>query len=224
MFTGLVEATAVVRHLRRGAHGARLGLAVRLERLALGESVSVAGACLTVAEVGPEGFEADMSAETLERTTLGALAPGERVNVERATRLGDRLGGHIVTGHVDGVGRVIGIERVGEARRLVVGAPGEVQRFLAPKGSVALDGVSLTVNGLRADGRPGEQGFDAMLVPHTLGHTTLDKLGVGQRVNLEADVLSRYVARQLELGGVTRDTGQSNDRALLEKLREGGFL
>ena len=224
MFTGLVEATAVVRHLRRGAHGARLGLAVQLERLALGESVSVAGACLTVAEVGSESFEADVSAETLARTTLGELRPGERVNVERASRLGDRLGGHIVTGHVDGVGRVLALERVGDARRLEVGTPDEVQRFLAAKGSVALDGVSLTVNELCADGRPGKQGFAAMLVPHTLGHTTLAKLGVGQRVNLEADVLSRYVARQLELVGATRDTGQSNDRALLDKLREGGFL
>jgi riboflavin synthase len=224
MFTGLVEATAVVRHLRRGARGATLGLGVRFTELAVGESVSVNGACLTVATPLPDGFEADLSAETLERTTLGKLGAGAEVNVERATRLGDRMGGHIVTGHVDGVGRVLRVERDGDARRVAVQASAEVERFVAEKGSVALDGVSLTVNALLADGQAGERGFELMLVAHTLRHTTLGKLRAGQSVNLEADVLARYVARQLEQAGLLRDTGLGRDRALLDRLREGGFL
>ena len=224
MFTGLVQTTAVIRQLRRSTRGARLAVEVRLPDLGVGESVSVNGACLTVTDPGSDGFEADLSAETLERSTLGELDSGTAVNVERACRLGDRMGGHIVTGHVDAVGRVLRIEREGDARRVTVQAPDEVQRFLAPKGSVALDGVSLTVNELCADGRAGEQGFEVMLVPYTLEHTTLGSLGVGQRVNLEADVLSRYVARQLGLGAGGRGTAESNDRALLEKLRDGGFL
>jgi riboflavin synthase len=224
MFTGLVETTAVIRQFRRSARGARLGLEVRLVGLAAGESVSVNGACLTVAEPGSDGFEADLSTETLERSTLAELGRGTRVNVERATRLGDRMGGHIVTGHVDAVGRVLRIERENEARRVTVLAPDEVQRFIAPKGSVALDGVSLTVNALCADGGADEQGFELMLVPFTLGHTTLGKLVAGQRVNLEADVLSRYVARQMELGALDRRSAEARDQALLDKLRDGGFL
>jgi riboflavin synthase len=184
----------------------------------------VNGACLTVTDPGSDGFEADLSAETLERSSLGGLGRGTRVNIERACRLGDRMGGHIVTGHVDGVGRVLRLEREGEARRVTVQAPDEVQCFLAPKGSVALDGVSLTVNALHADGRADEQGFEVMIVPFTLEHTTLGKLGVGQRVNLEADVLSRYVARQLDLARVGRGPVGATDRELLDKLRAGGFL
>jgi riboflavin synthase len=224
MFTGLVEATAVVRHVRRATRGASLGIAVGFDALAVGESVSVNGACLTVTAVLPEGFEADLSAETLARTTLGTLGVGAAVNVERAARLGDRMGGHIVTGHVDGVGRVLRVEREGDARRVTVQAPDEIQRFVAEKGSVAVDGVSLTVNALANEGRPGEQGFAVMLVAHTLRVTTLGKLRPGQSVNLEADVLARYVARQLEQAGLVRSTGLAREGALLERLREGGFL
>lgn len=241
MFTGLVETTARLGGLRRqGPHG-RLDLRVELEGVVeLGESISVSGACLTVAKLRADGFEADVSSETLERTTLGALRPGDRVNVERASKLGARMGGHIVTGHVDGVGRVAGFDSGPEARRLLVHAPAEVQRFLAAKGSVTVDGVSLTVNQLCDDGQPDRQGFEVMLVPHTLGHTTLVDLAVGRRVNLEVDILARYVVRQLELAAratssplasaspqrvrAEQPSAAEQDEAILRKLREGGFF
>jgi len=236
MFTGLVETTAVLRQPKRAGVGARVAVSVRLGAIAVGESISVHGACLTVTEVTAQGFEADVSAETLSRTTLGTLGAGARVNVERACRLGDRLGGHIVTGHVDGVGRVASLQPVGDAVRMRVYAPAEVLRYVAEKGSIAIDGVSLTVNTLYTKGAAREQGFDVMLVPHTLAHTTLRLLAVGDGVNLEADVLSRYVARQLELGHLLPPPRKASrrqaaatvdpvrERLLLEKLRAGGFL
>jgi riboflavin synthase len=250
VFTGLVETTATVRSLRRGGGaGARLELAVELEDVELGESISVSGACLTVTAIRADGFEADVSSETLARSTLGKLGAGAKVNIERATRLGARMGGHIVAGHVDGMGRVAHVDSGPDARRLVVRTPPEVQRYLAPKGSVAIDGVSLTVNGLIDDGQPASQGFEVMLVPHTLAHTTLQELRIGQIVNLEADILARYVVRQLEITGQlgtreglaswfagernSADTparadssseGPTTDEALLRKLREGGYV
>lgn len=246
MFTGLVETTARVRSFGRTGTGARLGLGVALEAVELGESIAVDGACLTVTAIRPDGFEADVSSETLARSTLGQLGVGAEVNIERATRLGARMGGHIVAGHVDGVGRVARLEPGTRERKLVVLAPPEVQRYLAPKGSVAINGVSLTVNDLVDDGQAGRQGFEVMLVPHTLGHTTLRELRAGQPVNLEADILARYVVRQLQLAGrlapgqglagSTGEPGASStaegapsaapdeaDQMLLRKLREGGF-
>ena len=158
------------------------------------------------------GFTADASAETLARTTLGSLPVGARVNLERALAVGDRLGGHIVAGHVDGVGRVVRRENVGTAERVTVEAPSDVLRFIAVKGSVAIDGVSLTVNAL------GTTNFEVMLVPFTQGATALDARSAGAAVNLEADVLARYVARALE----TRDgTGEG---VTLELLERHGFV
>lgn len=227
MFTGLIETTGRLARLSRRGAGARLAIEASLEPLALGDSVSVSGVCLTVCELRPGGFSADVSAETLARSTLGKLGPGERVNLERASRLGDRLGGHIVTGHVDDVGRVLASERVGEATRMRIGAPGSVLRFLAAKGSVAVDGVSLTVNVLCETGSEASAGFEVMLVPHTLSQTTLAALAVGSAVNLEADVLSRYVVRHLEQGSscAHAEPGDARaDEALLAKLRAGGFV
>lgn len=238
MFTGLVEEIGRLARIERRGPSARLAIDMRAAPLVLGESIAVAGVCLTVDRILPSGFEADASAETLERTTLGSRAPGARVHLERATPLGGRMGGHIVAGHVDGLGRVTELRPVGEARRLELRLEPELAPYLAAKGSIALDGVSLTLNGV--SDRPGEVVVDLVLVPHTLGATLLGSLRPGDGVNVEVDVLARYVARQLALGASGRhadgrgeghdsppqhrgpDAGDRDD-SLLRKLREGGF-
>jgi riboflavin synthase len=234
MFTGLVETIGILRR-RAGRPVARAFIECLLGPLVLGESISVDGACLTVDRIAPGGFECDMSSETLDKSTLGALPLGSRVHLERATPLGGRMGGHIVLGHVDGVGRVTAFEPRGDAVRLEARAPAELGRYLAPKGSICLDGVSLTLNNL-TDGPDGIT-FDLMLVPHTLGRTKLGELKPGAHVNIEADVLARYVARQLEWSGrpaasaprdggrgETNETDVDRDERILGKLRSGGFL
>jgi len=170
----------------------RLGFEAPLEGLSLGESVSVNGACLTVVGTQSDGFETDVTLETLERTTLGRLAPGDRVNLERAVRAGDRLGGHLVQGHVDGIAEVLHTERAGEAVSARIACAPPLLRFVAEKGSVALDGVSLTVNAVQ----PGF--FSVMLIPHTLAVTTLGEIAPGRALNFEVDLVARYVARLLE--------------------------
>jgi riboflavin synthase len=225
MFTGLVETTGVLRR-RAGSPVARAFIETSLGPLELGESISVDGACLTVDRIAHGGFECDMSAETLARTTLGELALGAAVHLERSTPLGGRMGGHMVLGHVDGVGRVSARELSGDALRFEVTIPGELARFVASKGSIAIDGVSLTVNAVSGSG--AELCFDVMLVPHTLGRTLLGKKTVGSRVNIEVDVLARYVARQLGVaeqasGGAANAKG-AKDASLLEKLRSGGWV
>lgn len=216
MFTGLVETTAVVAELSRRGREARLSLAVKLDQLELGESISVSGVCLTVTGFDASSFTADVSAETLDVTTLGGLTQGSRVNIERSTRLGQRMGGHMVLGHVDAVAQVTAVEPVQDARRVVLSVPGKLSRHLAPKGSITLDGVSLTVNEL-----VGDRGFAIMLVPHTLEVTTLGQWRSGSRINVEVDVLSRYVARQLDAAGTTRSV---DDASLLDALHRGGFV
>jgi riboflavin synthase len=232
MFTGLVETIGVLRRRGGGGPVARALIETSLGPLTLGESISVQGACLTVDRIVAGGFECDMSAETLARTTLGQRPIGSRVHLERATPVGGRLGGHMVLGHVDGVGTVTAVVPVGTATRLEVRAPDELERFLAPKGSVCLDGVSLTLN---AVGRASAGGvvFDVMLVPHTIGRTLLEDAGPGAHVNIEVDVLARYVARQLEVTARTgpRSEGRGeqdepdvdHDERILAKLRSSGF-
>lgn len=197
MFTGLVQATAEVIGVREAAEGRALTIACPLRDadVAIGASVAVSGVCLTVTvcEAGRVEFEAAF--ETLRATTLGALAVGSRVNLEPSLRVGDPLGGHLVSGHVDGVGVVRSIAHRGDAREVWVDVPAPLRRFVAVKGSVALDGVSLTVNEVDATG------FAIGLIPHTLSVTTLGGLAPGVRLNLEVDVLARYVARLLEAGG-----------------------
>jgi riboflavin synthase len=194
VFTGIVEAIGTVVAVEPA--GDLLRIAVEAPALAadarVGDSVAVRGACLTVtrAEAGRLHFEAVR--ETLARTALAELAPGARVNLERALRADARLDGHVVQGHVDGVGRVRELRREGEDVRLVVECPAQVAEHLVPKGSVAIDGVSLTVVGA------GESAFDVALIPHTLAATTLGSLRPGDRVNLEADVLAKYVRRSVE--------------------------
>jgi len=192
MFTGLVEATGTVLAFVPDGAGARLSLGAPLSGFVVGESVSVSGACLTVVRLTADGFEADLSSETLERTTLGRLSPGARVNLERAIVAGARLGGHLVSGHIDGRARVSGIEAAGEARRVEFDCPRPLARYIAEKGSVALDGVSLTVNGVSGTL------FSVMLIPHTRAVTTLGDLAVGAELNLEVDQVARYVERLIE--------------------------
>ena len=220
MFTGLVETIGTLRR-RAGRPVARAFIETDLGPLILGESINVDGACLTVDRILEGGFECDMSSETLARTTLGALPIGARVHLERATPLGGRMGGHIVLGHVDGVGLVSGREPRGEAIRLSVRAPEGLGRYLAPKGSVCLNGVSLTLNEVFAEGT-----FDVMLVPHTIGRTMIGEAGPGAHVNIEVDVLARYVARQLEWQAGRGEVSQRDvdDERILAKLRSGGFL
>jgi riboflavin synthase len=195
MFTGLVECVGVLRARSPRGPGVRLGFEAPLEALLLGESVAVNGACLTVVGTQSDGFEVDVTVETLERTTLGRQAPGDRVNLERAVRAGDRLGGHLVQGHVDGIAEVLHTERAGEALRAVIGCAPSLLRFVAEKGSVALDGVSLTVNSVEAGS------FSVMLIPHTLAVTTLGGVAPGRAVNVEVDLVARYVSRLLEGAG-----------------------
>lgn len=197
MFTGLVSAIgALAERGSRGGSGSGARLRVRCALdggpLELGESIAVSGCCLTVARIVGDGFEADASAETLARTTLGSLAEGAPLNLERALRAGDRMGGHLVTGHVDGVGSLAARRPVGESVAMTFAMPAPLARFVAEKGSIAVDGVSLTVNGVA-----GER-FDVTIIPHTLGATNLGSLAVGAPVNLEVDLVARYVARLME--------------------------
>jgi riboflavin synthase len=182
----------------------RLVVEHSLGELSLGESVAVNGVCLTVVSFGPGEFHVDASSETLRVTTLGRAEPGARLNLERALEVGDRLGGHFVSGHVDGLAAVQSIVPSGDAVQVRFRAPTELLAFIAPKGSVTLDGVSLTVNAVVADE------FDVMLIPHTRAVTNLGELAPGTHSNLEVDLLARYVARYLERfgeGSFTMGTG-----------------
>lgn len=175
----------------------RLGLeagGLDLSDVALGDSIAVSGPCLTVVSFDEQRFEVDVSSETLARTTLGRRRVGDRVNLEKALRLDSRLGGHLVSGHVDGIGRVVRRETLDDYVRFVIGVPGELARYLAFKGSVCVDGVSLTVNAASADG------FEILTIPHTLERTTLGGLGPGAEVNIEVDLIARYIERLLTSG------------------------
>jgi riboflavin synthase len=195
MFTGIVEGTGTVADLAAAADGSGARLAVAAAwlagELAPGESVAVNGCCLTVAEAAPGRFAADLVAETLRRTALGRLTPGARVNLERPLALGGRLGGHLVQGHVDGVATVLDRTPVGDGQEVRVELPPGLARYVVEKGSVAVDGVSLTVAGV------GDGWFAVSLVPHTLAVTTLGDRRPGDPVQLEVDVVAKYVERLL---------------------------
>jgi riboflavin synthase len=188
MFTGIVEASGMV----VAASPVRLEVASAITDLILGESIAVNGVCLTVAARSEGGFVADISEETAGRTSLGSLAAGDPVNLERAMPAGGRFGGHIVQGHVDGVGRIKELKELEGSVEMFFEVPGELERYLVEKGSVTVEGVSLTVASL------GIGEFSVSLVPHTLASTTLGSRKSGDRVNLEVDVLAKYVERLLE--------------------------
>jgi riboflavin synthase len=193
MFTGLIGDLGEVIAVRRDAAGATLQVRTRLAReLAPGDSIAVNGVCLTAAELADDAFVAQAMSETLARSTLGTLEAGARVNLELPLRAGDRLGGHIVQGHSDGTAVVAGVRPDGFARVLSLRVDSAIARYLVPKGSVALDGVSLTVSAL------GDDGFEVSLIPETLARTNLSDLAPGASVNVEADILAKHVERLIE--------------------------
>ncbi|MBI4536752.1 MAG: riboflavin synthase [candidate division NC10 bacterium] len=215
MFTGIIEGIGTVTaYMRQGAEGrVEIDGGPLAAGLRLGDSIAVDGACLTVSVLAGERFTADLSVETLQRTTLGRLRAGSRVNLERPLRLEDRLGGHLVTGHIDAVGRIAARTPEGAGERLRVRYPQALARLLAPKGSVAVDGISLTVAALTTTM------MDFALIPYTIRQTTLAEKRPGAPVNLEADLVGKYVAR-LAGGSSQADRPEG---VTMAKLREYGF-
>lgn len=215
MFTGIIETVGRIERIERSGGDARMLIDTgNMDRsdIKLGDSIAVSGVCLTVVTLPGRGFRADVSGETLQHTTFGELDPGARVNLEKAVKAGAPLGGHIVSGHVDGVGLVTRFYQDARSWRLHIRVPEALSRYITRKGSVCVDGVSLTVNGV--DGPE----FDVNIVPHTLQQTTLGDFEVGRRVNLEVDVIARYLERLLaaragESGGLSETL-----------LRERGFI
>lgn len=198
MFTGIVEELGSIRAITPNATGARIDVvaSVVVEDVRIGDSIALNGCCLTVVELLSDGYRVDAVEETLRVTTLGGLQSGDRVNLERSVRLADRLGGHLVQGHVDGVGTLVSreLEADGSVRLRFSAAP-EVLRYVVYKGSIAVDGISLTVAGVE------DQAFDVALIPHTQAVTTLGFRQVGDTVNLETDVIARYVERLFPSSG-----------------------
>jgi riboflavin synthase len=198
VFTGIItDVGRVVAAEARGDLRLRIGCGYDMANVDLGASIACSGVCLTVVDKGEDWFAVDVSGETLSRTAPGLWAEGARLNLERALRLGDELGGHIVTGHVDGIGEVEAAVESGGSLRLSVIAGAEIEAYIAPKGSVTLDGVSLTVNEVEtiSDGVR----FTLNIIPHTAQQTTFDQIAAGRRVNVEIDVLARYIGRMMEL-------------------------
>jgi riboflavin synthase len=193
MFTGLIEDIGTVESLQSGDEGARLRIATRLaEEIGEGDSVAVNGVCLTATAISAGGFETEAMNQTLNVTALGGLGEGDRVNLELAMKASERLGGHIVQGHADGIGTVASIEADGFARRVRVGLGPELIRYVVEKGSIALNGVSLTVSAL------GENWAEVSLIPETLERTTLGEVAVGDKLNVECDVVAKYVERLMK--------------------------
>ncbi|RJQ24913.1 MAG: riboflavin synthase [Peptococcaceae bacterium] len=215
MFTGIIEELGILQKINRGADSAQLVISARkiLEDMRVGDSVAVNGVCLTAAAFSSRDFAADVMAETLSRTDLGRLKPGYFVNLERSVRLGDRLGGHLVSGHIDGTGTIVRQEKYDIAVVVTIQAPAAITRYLIEKGSVAVDGISLTVVEVT-----GEQ-FSVSLIPHTARNTTLGHKKIGHTVNLEADIIGKYVEKFLDS---RQETGRES-KITLDFLAEHGF-
>ena len=214
MFTGLIEEVGTVRRIQRQGAFQRLELSARLmlEGTHIGDSININGACQTAVALGADYFAVESVAETLQRTTLGSLRPGDTVNLERSLRLQDRLGGHLVLGHVDGVGRISRLEEHNRQWVLSVEPAPELLRYIAFKGAIAIDGISLTVAQVE------DRAFTAAIIPHTFDHTNLAQRRRGDTVNLEVDIIARYVERLLRTGGQDGSSGLT-----LEKLRDMGY-
>jgi riboflavin synthase len=195
MFTGIITDVGTIKALEQeGDLRARISTGYDTAGIDLGASIASDGVCLTVIELGPDWYDVQISAETVSKTNIGAWAVGKRVNLERALKVGDELGGHIVSGHVDGVAEVVDITDEGDSTRVTLRAPKDLARFIAPKGSVALNGTSLTVNDV------SDCDFGINFIPHTKEVTTWGDVKLGDKINLEIDTLARYVARLAEAG------------------------
>lgn len=195
MFSGIIEAQGEIRDISLNGDSARIAIAageLPMDDVTLGDSIACSGACLTVVEFDDTSFSVDVSSETLKLTTIGQLSPGSAVNLEKALLVSARLGGHIVTGHIDGVGEVVEKEELSDYVRFAIEAPSTLSKYIAKKGSICVDGISLTVN--EVDGNR----FELMIIPHTLAVTTLGQTLVGSQVNLEIDVVARYCERLLD--------------------------
>ena len=213
MFTGIIQSVGRVVRLEPRGGDVRLHVdapELDLNGAQLGDSIAVSGVCLTAVALQAHGFSADVSNETLSRTTLGTLGAGDPVNLEQALRLADRLGGHLVSGHVDGVGKVVSIAADARSQRWMIEVPATLARYIAAKGSVCIDGTSLTVNEVSASR------FAINLIPHTVAHTTFHARHVGDAVNIEVDVIARYVERLLSRG----ETPQLDEAF----LKQHGFM
>ncbi|HYQ72942.1 MAG TPA: riboflavin synthase [Gammaproteobacteria bacterium] len=214
MFTGIIQSVGSIAALEQRGGDLRLGIQtgkLLLEDVALGDSIAVSGVCLTVVELADDRFSADVSGETLQRTIIGDLGVGDPVNLEKALTLATRLGGHLVSGHVDGIGKVSARRQDSRSVQFTIQAPDELARYVAVKGSICVDGVSLTVNAVSG------AAFELNIVPHTLEETTLAGFRVGRRVNLEVDLIARYLERLLQGEAAARpDAGSGLTRELLE--------
>ena len=219
MFTGIVEEIGVVREIQRGSKSSRLtiGADIVLDGTKVGDSICTSGVCLTATSVTGSAFTADVMAETMRRTKLGDLKPGSPVNLERALQPTSRLGGHIVSGHIDGTGTIARMEREDNAVWVTVEAPPQLLRYIIEKGSIAIDGISLTVAAV------SENSFQVSVIPHTGGATTLLRQQVGDTVNLECDLIGKYVEKLL---GLAQDDKEKNKSSNLtaDFLAEHGFL
>lgn len=214
MFTGIIEELGAIKKISSARDGARLevGAQAVLDGARIGDSIAVNGVCLTVVEKSPDSFAADVSAETLRRTSLKQARAGSRVNLERPLTPTSRLGGHIVQGHVDGMGEFIEARPVGEGYVVRIGFPSELGRYIVEKGSIAIDGISLTIAAL------GDNWFEIAIIPHTWRATNLSTLKRGEAVNLEVDILAKYVERLLQSRASEPKSGLT-----LEKLQELGY-
>lgn len=215
MFTGIIQAIGTVASLQHAGNDARLKIdtgRLDLSGAGLGDSIAVNGVCLTAVQLDSHAFEADVSGETLKRSSLGGLRTGSNVNLELAMLPTTRFGGHIVSGHVDGLAEVIDISEQGQSIRMRFRLPDELGRYVAEKGSISIDGVSLTVNVVE-----GAE-FEVNLVPHTMQETILDSYRAGTHVNIEVDIIARYLERMLQYDA--RADGIRNEDALVEKIRD----
>ncbi len=219
MFTGIVEEMGRLKSIVQGNHSAVLAIEASkvLEGSQVGDSIAVNGVCLTVISIGSGEFKADVMAETLRRSSLGGLGRGSRVNLERAMAADGRFGGHIVSGHIDGTGAIASMKKEGNAVWVTVDAEEQLLKYIVEKGSIAIDGISLTVAAVT------ESSFSVSLIPHTGAETTLLQRKPGDRVNLENDIIGKYVERLLGFGGKEQDMGESQSDITMDFLAKHGF-
>lgn len=218
MFTGIVEEMGSVRNIVYGSSSIKLsiGCSIVMEATVKGDSIAVNGICLTVTELGTDWFTADVMPETMRKTSLEKLKPGHKVNLERALRLSDRLGGHIVSGHIDGTGTIMATKGEDNAVLITIEAPQQVMKYIVQKGSVALDGTSLTIAELR------DNTFTVSLIPLTRGFTILGAKAIGDKVNIECDVIGKYVEKMLKSEAAAEEPAKKD--LSVEFLREHGFM